>query len=392
MEHVYVQDRVPLDPRRVERTPEGYLRADALISRTGVQRYRLADGREVGVLRHPDDVFEPASLASFGGIPVTVDHPDAQVDARNIGALGVGLTSLDVVGLRQPEDRQEASPGFVRTVVQIMDARGVAAARDRRELSCGYTARWTAESGTWGGEGYEFRQREIRGNHVALVPAGRAGPDVRLYGMDSEAVGLDLPTATEDQQMPEIPDRVSLTRDGATVEIGASALGVVRGWLDAADARIAKVTTDAKQAADAAAKVEGERDSLKSEVKRLGDELAQARAAVPTADAQAKAVADAARARVALLQRAADLTWGSRVTFDDCASAREIQLRVIATRQPDRKVSADAPDAYVDGLFEGLTAPGGTPPSPPPLVTGDAATARAEYLASLRGEKPAPAA
>lgn len=49
-----------------------------------------------------------------------------------------------------------------------------------KELSCGYRCRYELSSGVWNGEQYDAIQRDIRGNHLALVDEGRMGPDVAV--------------------------------------------------------------------------------------------------------------------------------------------------------------------------------------------------------------------
>jgi hypothetical protein len=66
------------------RTDEGYIRADAIVTRVGVLTYRNKDGTLRRELRHPDDVFSAESLASLKLIPVTNEHPPGRlVNADN---------------------------------------------------------------------------------------------------------------------------------------------------------------------------------------------------------------------------------------------------------------------------------------------------------------------
>lgn len=60
------------------------------------------------------------------------------------------------------------------------EAQALIEADEQRELSAGY--RYDAEMipGVYGGEHFDGRMINVRGNHVALVPAGRAGPDVHV--------------------------------------------------------------------------------------------------------------------------------------------------------------------------------------------------------------------
>jgi len=57
----------------------------------------------------------------------------------------------------------------------------------KRQLSCGYRYVCDPTPGSYNGEAYQYVQRRIRGNHLALVEVGRMGPEVSVQ--DS---GLDL--------------------------------------------------------------------------------------------------------------------------------------------------------------------------------------------------------
>ncbi len=78
----------------MEFTPEGYLLCKAVpIARIGALEYLPeevpedisdgASGPTVMVYRDADDLFSEATIASFEGKPVTVDHPDAFVTPEN---------------------------------------------------------------------------------------------------------------------------------------------------------------------------------------------------------------------------------------------------------------------------------------------------------------------
>jgi len=53
-------------------------------------------------------------------------------------------------------------------------------ANGKKELSCGYRCRYEYAPGTYDGIKYDYVQRDIRGNHLALVENGRMGPDVAV--------------------------------------------------------------------------------------------------------------------------------------------------------------------------------------------------------------------
>ena len=144
------------------------------MARTGSQTYLPAElglpGDEpVRVFRPEDEVFSPACLASFEGKPVTEDHPADPdgVDSENIRLLQRGHAQ----NLRRGTG-EEAS--FLLADLIITDPETVRHILDgKREISCGYTYLLSREK-----DGYV--QREIRGNHIAVVDKGRAGPRVAI--------------------------------------------------------------------------------------------------------------------------------------------------------------------------------------------------------------------
>lgn len=166
-----------LGPKQRE-TPEGYLVCeDVPIARTGELVYvpgeieatqgqePIQPGRDgvIRVMREEDQVFDPVSMASFLGKPVTIDHPDEWVTPENWRSLAIGV----VFNVRRGEGE------FADTLMAdllIQEKSGIDAIRaGKRELSCGYDADYEAvEPGV-------ARQFNILGNHVALVDKGRCG-------------------------------------------------------------------------------------------------------------------------------------------------------------------------------------------------------------------------
>lgn len=160
-----------LSPNQTE-TVEGYLICKNVpIARTGAQEYC---GHELGlpgdqdrmvlVNRYPEDVFDPAALASFEGKPLTRGHPPEGVGPENHSAYAMGhVQNVRRQGDFMIADLYVNDPGLRSDVENSV----------LREVSCGYTCNYEPD-----GEGY--RQTHIRGNHVAVVPRGRAGHEVAI--------------------------------------------------------------------------------------------------------------------------------------------------------------------------------------------------------------------
>lgn len=163
----------------IDKTPEGYLICrDVPINRTGTQTYLAhelgLDGdpdRAVTVYRLEEDVFSPAALASFEGKDITRGHPPEMLSAEN----QAGYTKGHMENVHRAGD----------TTVADLIIKDSALASDvenglLREVSCGYNCLFEPYM-----DGY--KQSHIIGNHVAVVPKGRAGAAVAIHDTAPEA-------------------------------------------------------------------------------------------------------------------------------------------------------------------------------------------------------------
>ena len=163
-------------------TPEGFLVChDVPIARTGSQLYSAdeiplegsANG-EIRIERTPEEVFRPETIASFEGKPVTVEHPNEFVTPDNWQQLAVGF----VQNVRQGEG---IGDDLMIADLVITDAKAIEYVnKELPEVSAGYEA---AYEQTEPGRGV---QRDIVGNHVALVERGRAGPRCSIQDHQKE--------------------------------------------------------------------------------------------------------------------------------------------------------------------------------------------------------------
>ncbi len=169
-------DRAPIE--KVRRLADGRIAAVAKFARSGIYQYTGAEvGRPelatVRVYRDEAEVFSEDAMASFAHKAITLDHPSEPVSSKNWRKVAVGYT----------EGRVARDGAFVEIPLILADAEAVSTF-DRgtaRELSAGYscTLDWTPGKSPQG-ESYDARQVGIRGNHIALVAAGRAGSECRI--------------------------------------------------------------------------------------------------------------------------------------------------------------------------------------------------------------------
>ena len=147
---------------------------DNVVARTGIQKYTkrelgLGDSNEViNVMRKSEDVFDDDSIASYNQSPITIYHPKQFVDSGNHDKLAVG----DL-----PKAVADQDNGVIRADLIVKTKKGLQAINDGlTQLSMGYTANIVLQDGvTDDGTPYQAIQKNIRINHIALVPKGRAG-------------------------------------------------------------------------------------------------------------------------------------------------------------------------------------------------------------------------
>lgn len=158
----------------------GWLRIDGRLTRTGVFTYRNDDGTMRRELRLPEEVFKLDAMQSFALVPVTDEHPPGFLDAKNTREYARG----SVAGTLRKDGE------FIAGELLVTDADLIKKLEDgvARELSCGYNCDLDEKPGvTADGLRYDAIQRNIRGNHVAVVAKGRAGPEARVR-MDGASV------------------------------------------------------------------------------------------------------------------------------------------------------------------------------------------------------------
>ena len=178
-----INDRASYRITKRDYTDEGFLRVPGRVARTGIQEYLASElgldgdpNRVVNVYRPAEEVFKSESLSSYDGTDITIEHPKTLVDSQNYKYVSVGVVRGQGI-----EDND-----FVQCDLIIKDKVAVDAVNTGKvELSAGYTAMYEQKDGIAPcGTSYEFIQRDIRINHVALVDKARAGANARIFDND----------------------------------------------------------------------------------------------------------------------------------------------------------------------------------------------------------------
>ncbi len=192
----------------------------ATVARSNVMAYNLA-GRGSVRMYTPPEVIEDA-LPSLLDAPVTLKHPPQFVDASSHEKYSRGHVRADAAFdgeyLRSTLVVQGAD------LIQAIDA-------GMREVSAGY--RYWADftpGVTPKGEAYDAIRTKVEYNHVAVVPAGRAGHTVCLALDSSEIPSMD-----------EVA--VKISGQEVAADKAQAAVDALEAKLAATEARIAELQT-----------------------------------------------------------------------------------------------------------------------------------------------------
>jgi hypothetical protein len=364
-------DSAQLTGTRVTR--DGYMVADVRVARGGnIQVYngselQRPDMAQVRIYRDPAAIFDARVMSSLAFRPITVTHPPEFVDAENWRDYAVGITGGEIT--RDGE--------FIRVPMCLMDSETIRTVQNgTREVSCGYKAdiEWTAGT-TPDGQIYDARVVSMTGNHVAIVGAGRAGPECRIGDSANSTPTPTPPKPTRKDYSAMADDntgRAVILVDGFTVETTPQGREAIQ--------RLQTQLNDTKQLADA--REAGFKDSVASlngqiaaARQALADETAKKEGDLAGLKLQHQTALDAANARIAELEqqtspaalealaatRAATVAVARRVLGDaftgqgmsDAEVRRQTVLKAVGATLSDAEAK---PQLFFDHVFEAVAA------------------------------------
>lgn len=150
--------------------------------------------RIYNVYRPEEELNNPDTIQSFKLLPFVNEHPN-----RLFGD-GVKCEDKGIEGVIG-EDVYYDAP-YLKGNIKIFTSRmNESIDAGKIELSPGYQCSWDFTPGIFNGERYDAIQRNIRGNHLALVEEGRSGPDVSVMdGMTFVVDSKELVDMAEETQ------------------------------------------------------------------------------------------------------------------------------------------------------------------------------------------------
>lgn len=336
-----------------ETTDEGYLRVWCRAARVGTQLYRRADGSQVREYRPPEEVSNPDSLSTFGMKPATWGHPPVLLDSANTKQYQIGYSGSQV----------RYNDGFVEVALVVTDDDAIEKIKrkDASEVSAGYKVDFDPTPGTTPeGEEYSGVQRNIRVNHIAIVPRGRAGPEVRLLldRMDAADAVAALP---EQEMAPQSsstasPVMATVKLDGLEIDLPAETASAVQSYSRDMGRQLEALATERDELSTKLDSLQAEFDSLaleKEAAEGRADALEEELASTDTARIDTAELDQLVAERLDMLQRLAP-AFAEDFKFDGIDEA------ALYTQAYENLIGSapreDAEPAYIQGVVEGILA------------------------------------
>lgn len=188
----------------VERSPLTRVQVAPYLGReiSGWQAQGLEPEKIYHAYRPPEELASEETIKSINGIPIHLEHHDDAGEPED-KRTRVGTTGTDGA-FKAP---------FLINSLHVFDKDAINRINDNsmKELSLAYTYIPEFQSGvTDDGEHYDFVQRQIRANHLALVEKGRAGPTVKVSdsGKDVNMADIENKDAGTEQKEVDLAQRI----------------------------------------------------------------------------------------------------------------------------------------------------------------------------------------
>lgn len=334
---------------KTESTSDG-LRVWMTVSRVGELQYLKKDGSIKNVTVDAEELFNPESLNTAWGKPITHRHPprhELPLTVDNIQRYQRGMTMQSM----------QIDEKFLTMVGVINDASLIQAIKGGEvEISAGYHADTIERNG-------RLYQTNRRYNHFSVVPMGRAGRDVKLHLDADDWVmdGGDAPSSPEQNRPNDKTMEITINSKTYTVdeEVGKAVVG-----------QLNQLETTTR-----------ERDALSGQVAALTTQLGESKIQLDqaqTAPPSSEAIREYYQVRS--IVEPALTTDEASFDPDYKMGIREMEVAYITQRFGEEKTKSlnlDAQsDDFINGLFLGLPHQTPTPPDTKPQtkrLTTDAA-------------------
>src|SRR4051812_4115979 len=285
----------------------GWIKDKPIVTRSGIFIYHMPNGKVQKEFRSAEEVFKADSLSTYQGVPITNGHNGLITKDNPNGIIGTVISP----GVQDGDN--------VRAELIIHDPNKLG---NRKELSCGYTCDLVPTPGEHNGQRYDYLQRNIRINHLAVVNKGRAGnARLRLDSCDDGVNG----SFEQENEMAD-PKLVVVRLDD--IEYQASP-------------EVAKALAKRQEALDDLKKkhdiIEAERDTLKADTSKHKDELEKIKSDIKK-EMEARATLET-------------IAKQYEVKADEADTIVIVQKKVLAKLRPTLKLDGKS-DEYISSAFD----------------------------------------
>ena len=316
---ISINDKSTYPITKREYTDEGFLRVPGYVAKTGIQEYTASElsldgdpNRIVRVMRPADEVFNSDSLDSYMSVDVTLGHPIELVSSETY--------KKDTVGTVTGSATKDGDFVVADLIIKDQDAIKQVQA-GTVQLSAGYTTNY--DDAVPEGADYEFIQRDIKINHVALVSRARAGAQARIFDNQKKDRPMGIKVNLDSGRSVEVEDQATATLIGVTID---------------------GLKQQAKDATEEKEKIEAEKDKVEAEKDALEEEAKKAKAA-SSDEAITKRVAE-----ISKTLDSAKKVAGKEFTSDS-VNVIAIKRESLAVAKPTRDW-ADKSDVYIAAAFD----------------------------------------
>ncbi|CAJ48924.1 DUF2213 domain-containing protein [Bordetella avium] len=297
---------------------------DNPISKVGVFPYL---GREIGapdpdriyqVYRPEEELSRPETIQSFNLLPFINEHEFLGKDGTAAEKKGVQGTTGENASFESPYLKVNIRV-YSEFMKSLIDSGKI-------ELSPSYRCEYDFTPGVFDGRRYDAIQRNIRGNHLALVEEGRTGPDVAVQ--DHSVITID---SAEFINMEITPELEQMLR--ALIE------KILAEKAPAGSDNDPEVDPDKMPEDETPKAVTPEAQSAAEQTAASAEQATQAVAAAQEAVTEAQAAVEEVQAAAEEVQAAP--------TADSIAKLRAAQARLAGIQTKHAKAAADAATAVI---------------------------------------------
>ncbi|MFZ4217053.1 DUF2213 domain-containing protein [Enterobacter ludwigii] len=352
-------DKLDIPSTKREFRSSGEMIAPCTIARTGVMLYKaknlgqLFSDRDpesiVRVMTTPEELFSAASIESYRSCPITFKHPkdgkgnDVDVTLENNKELQKGM--LEGLPVRDGDDLSGTVVINDQDTINLVDD-------GCDQLSSGQKALVVRVTG----KGWDAEKRNIRANHIAIVPRGRA-QTARILDSGEEIFEDDDIPLPDDGKTSPTPPKPESTPPTPPKELNLADVDMLQAELDEYKVKHDKVvkannelSVKLHDAEESLTTTYAQLTSANSQIEALKVQLANEKAKNVTEEEFQRRVEDHAAGRIELLSQVAKL--GDNFDGLELRNKSDVDIkREVLTRLHDSDFS-DKSSEYINARFD----------------------------------------